>query len=51
MAVCSKGMISVWDVKNLSKPFLIIKGFFVFLYQMKIKTTYIVSIFFAMTPI
>lgn len=26
MAICSKGMISVWDIKNLSKPFLIIKG-------------------------
>lgn len=31
LAVCSKGMISVWDIKNLSKPFLIIKGFFIFI--------------------
>ena len=28
MGICSKGMISVWDTKNLSKPFLIIKGYF-----------------------
>ena len=26
IAACSKGMISLWDTKNLSKPFLVIKG-------------------------